>query len=190
MADASEIKGIGYDIFMGAIAALVSRAEFDARVSAGERLEFDEGVVIEMANNDSQHDGIKSDFARALGRQLPEHCDVGAEVAFELATDKIRTPDIAVSLSRRPRVPGVRCQGSPDLAIEIVSASDKAEDLETRVRLLLAHGAKAVWVLYTSTPHLAVYRPGQPTRYYEIGDTIANEEPIPQFRLPLAKLFE
>jgi Uma2 family endonuclease len=176
---------------MGAtIAALVSRAEFEARTAAGERLEYDEGQVIEMGMNDSQYEGIKGDLTAELILQLPQSFETIAEAAYEITDDKVRQPDISVCLSRRPRTAGRKRQGSPELAIEIVSPSDIAADLERKIRLLLAHGAKAVWVIYPEAPHMAVHQAGQPTRYYELGDTISGEEPIPQFTLPLARLFE
>lgn len=175
---------------MGAIAVLVSRAEFDARTAAGERLEYDDGQVIEMANNDSLHEGIKSDLSRELSAQLPRTYDLGAEITFEVTPDCIRQPDISVCLTRPARTLGKKRQGAPDLAIEIVSPSDSAADLDRKIRLYLAHGAKAVWGMWPEAQRLDVHQSGQPTRHYEVTDTIMGEEPIPEFRLALATLFE
>ena len=57
---------------MVATEVLTSRAEYDARTAAGERLEFDEGNIIEMPNSDSLHDRIKAILARQMNRQLPD----------------------------------------------------------------------------------------------------------------------
>ena len=102
---------------MGAIAVLVSRAEFDARTAAGERLEYDDGQVIEMANNDSLHEGIKSDLSRELSAQLPRTYDLGAEITFEVTPDCIRQPDISVCLTRPARTLGKKRQGAKAQAL-------------------------------------------------------------------------
>src|SRR5205814_2233204 len=41
--------------------------------------------------------------------------------------------------------------GSPDLAVEIVSPSESASDLQRKIELLLKNGALAVWVIYPAT---------------------------------------
>ncbi|MDX2268498.1 MAG: Uma2 family endonuclease [Bryobacter sp.] len=175
---------------MASTATLISRAEYDARTAAGERLDFDDGVIIPMPNNDSLHDGIKLSLARLLNRQLEDPIEAGNELAFEVAPDRVRHPDVAVCLTRRARIAGKRFQGPPDLAIEIVSDSDSAKDLDDKIRLYLKHGARAVWVVWPEDQRIDIHQLGQPVRAYHAGETLANEEPIPSFRLSIAALFQ
>jgi Uma2 family endonuclease len=175
---------------MASTAVQISRSEYDARTAAGERLEYDNGAVIEMPNNDSVHDWIKAIFNRALNRQLDDPIVAANELAFEVAPGRIRHPDVAVCLFPRPIESGKKLQGAPDLAIEIVSESDTAQDLDNRVRLYLENGARAVWVVWPNARRIDIHQLHAPTRHYEWGDTLVGEEPIPQFRLPVAALFE
>ncbi|MBM3769631.1 MAG: Uma2 family endonuclease, partial [Acidobacteria bacterium] len=150
---------------MASTAVLTSRAEYDARTEAGERLEFDDGQVIEMPNNDSLHDGIKARLLGELHRQLPEEVVAGNEMAFELVKDRVRIPDIAVCITPRPELAGVRFQGAPELAVEIVSPSESAYDLHAKIQLYLENGAQAVWVVWPDTRQVDIHQAGKPTRH-------------------------
>ena len=175
---------------MASSAALVSRSEYDARTAAGERLEYDDGAIIEIPNNDSVHDWIKGIFVRSLNRRLDDPIMAANEQAFEVTPNQIRHPDVAVCLFPRVVVSGKKLQGAPDLVIEIVSYSDTAQDLDNRVRLYLENGARAVWVVWPEPRRIDIHQLHAPTRHYEFGDTLSGEEPIPQFRMEVAKLFE
>ena len=175
---------------MASTAVLVSESEYDARTAAGERLEYDDGAIIEMPNNDSVHDRIKSRFGRWLNRQLDDPAEAGNEVAFEVAPNRFRHPDVSVVLRPQPVVAGRKFQGAPDLVIEIVPYSDTAQDLDNRVRLYLENGSRAVWVVWPEPRRIDIHQLHAPTRHYEFGDTLSGEEPIPQFQMAVAKLFE
>lgn len=56
---------------MAASAILVARSEYDARTVAGERIDYDQGRILPMTNDDAEHDGIKGDLSGVLWRQLP-----------------------------------------------------------------------------------------------------------------------
>lgn len=174
---------------MASTAVLISRFEYDARIAAGERLEYDDGQIIEMPNNDSLHDGIKATLVRQLNRQLDDPMEAANEQAFEVAPNRIRHPDVAVCLQPRPRVAGEKFQGPPDLAIEIVSESDTAQELDLRIRLYLENGAHAVWVVWPQARRIDIHQAHAATRHYEADDTLTGEVPIPAFRLAVAAIF-
>jgi Uma2 family endonuclease len=44
--------------------------------------------------------------------------------------------------------------GVPDLAVEVVSPGDSAEDVQAKVRTYLDKGAQQVWVLYPKTKEI------------------------------------
>jgi Uma2 family endonuclease len=174
---------------MASAPVLASLAEYEARTAAGERLEYSDGVLLPMPNNDSVHDSIKGGLAMALTRQFPESALVVNEMAFDVTPMNVRHPDVAVLLNRPPRVEGRRVQGAPDLAIEVVSESDTAENLDSRVELYLSHGSRAVWVVWPRARRVDIHQPGKPTRHLR-GGVLAGEEPIPNFRLNLDSLFD
>ena len=174
---------------MVATEVLISRAEYEARTAAGERLEFDDGNIIEMPNNDSLHDRIKAKLVRQLNRQLPDPIEAANEQAFEVAPDRVRHPDVAVCLEPQAGVAGQKLKGAPDLAIEIVSISESAQDLHAKIRLYLETGATAVWVIWPEGQEVEIHQLNQPTRLIGSNGVIENEEPVPSFRLPVAALF-
>jgi Uma2 family endonuclease len=174
---------------MATTSTLASLAEYEARTAGGERLEYSDGVLLPMPNNDSVHDLIKGELATALARQLPESALVVNEMAFEVTPANVRHPDVAVLLKRPPRVEGRRVQGSPDLAIEVVSESDTAENLDSRVELYLSNGARSVWVVWPRARRIDIHQPGSPTRHLR-GGVLSGEQPIPDFQLALDSLFD
>lgn len=173
---------------MATAPVLATIADYEARTAAGERLEYADGELIPMPNNDSVRDVIKFEFACAIARQLPEPAIVGNEMAFDLTPAHVRHPDVAVLLRPVPREPGRKVQGAPDLAIEVVSDSDTAASLDDRVELYLNHGATAVWVAWPHSRRVDIHQRGKPTRHIREG-AIHGEEPIPNVRIELAKLF-
>src|SRR5262249_27984193 len=51
-------------------------------------------------------------------------------------------------------------QSSPMLAIEIASRGNQGQELETKTKLYLKHGAAEVWILYPETRTMVVSRAG------------------------------
>lgn len=120
-----------------------------------------------------------------LGRVL-------AEQDFRLAEGVVRRPDVAVILKANSHIlddnPPI-VPGCPDIAIEVVSPSNRTEDTERKIGQLLSAGAAEVWLLYLAL-RKAVVRTKDGLR--EVSEQGALEAPdlLPGFRLPLAELFD
>jgi Uma2 family endonuclease len=72
-------------------------------------------------------------------------------------------------------------EGAPLIAFEIVSPSDRAPDLDRKVRVYLANGGAEVFLIYPETRHAVVYRASG-----EIVDTRTIESPLlPGIQIPL-----
>ena len=65
-------------------------------------------------------------------------------------------PDVSVSWPDQP-VADDWFQGSPMVAIEIVSRGNTAEELELKTARYLEGGAAEVWIVYPRTGRLAVH---------------------------------
>ncbi len=117
----------------------------------------------------------------------------GAETGFILATDPptVRAPDAAFVASERIPQGGVEgfCPGAPDLAVEIVSPSDAAAEIQAKVFDYVDAGAGLVWVVYPEPRTVAVYRTRAEARCLGVGDALEGEDVLPGFRLELARLF-
>jgi Uma2 family endonuclease len=131
-------------------------------------------------------------FARAhrLGRVL-------GEMIFRIDQGKNlqRRPDVAfVSHTRWPvrrRVPSVAVWDMvPDLAVEVVSPSNTADQVQEKVHEYFTAGVSAVWVVYPRQQEVFVYASPTRIQVLQLGDELDGGSLVPGFRLPLSALFE
>jgi Uma2 family endonuclease len=104
-----------------------------------------------------------------------------------------RRPDVAfISRERWPLdrpIPATDpWQVVPDLAIEVVSPNDLAEDLEVKRREYLRAGVRAVWIVSPLGREVTIYTPGQ-VRLLTEEMELDGGDVLTGFRLPLANLF-
>jgi Uma2 family endonuclease len=119
----------------------------------GKRFELDEGELIVEASPTFRHNVIRQRIARCLSDFVLTHSlgAVTVENDFRLSSNVIRNPDVAFVATERLRLIDVDrspIDGVPDLAIEVVSPSNSAEDMMKKVHQYLDAGAKTVWVFY------------------------------------------
>ena len=106
-----------------------------------------------------------------------------------------RRPDVAcVSYDRWPpqqRVPRTEAWDVvPTLAVEVVSPTDRAEDLMPKVTEYFRAGVERVWVLFPAHEHVYVYASPTTVRILTRADAWHGEPILPHFRLPLAAFFD
>lgn len=80
--------------------------------------------------------------------------------------------------------------GAPDLAVEVVSPSESASDLNRKVDLLLKGGSLAVWVIYPEQREVRVFLPGGNAFLKRTGDSLSMPELLPGWEFPVSVLFE
>jgi Uma2 family endonuclease len=133
-----------------------------------------------------------TDWARAegLGR-------VSTEMLHRLddSGELKRRPDVSfVSYSRWPRNKPVTDDEAwdvvPDLAVEVVSPSDKADDLLEKVEEYFNAGVLQVWVIYPRQRIVYVYESFTRIMVVSQGQHLEGGSILPGFKLPLATLFE
>lgn len=78
---------------------------------------------------------------------------------------------------------GKYLQGAPAIAIEVVSAEDRAEVLGRKTGLYLEHGAREVWRLYPKTRRITIHA-GSPSQVWVETETVATPL-LPGFSLAL-----
>jgi len=128
--------------------------------------------------------------ANRLGRAVQE-------MIFDLrpSVDRERRPDVAVVLferwARDRRIPETRSWAvAPDLAVEIVSPSNTADEVAEKLEEYFKVGVRLVWVVYPR--QLKVYAYASPTkvRVLALGDELEGGDVLPGFRMALSSLFE
>jgi Uma2 family endonuclease len=116
---------------------------------------------------------------------------VGGETGFLLDSASegatVRAADVAVT-SRAAPIPVGLFPGAPLLAIEVVSPTNTAEDLEEKIQQYLDAGSQEVWVLYPETRHVHFFSAAKagPTILTE-SDTLSSS--VLEIQVNLEELF-
>ncbi|MBI3329003.1 MAG: Uma2 family endonuclease [Nitrospinae bacterium] len=105
-----------------------------------------------------------------------------------------RRPDVAfVSYARWPASVVAREPAwnvVPDLAIEIVSPTNLAEEIDRKITDYFQSEVRLVWVFYPDSGRVYDYQSPTHVSILERTDTLDGGEVLPGFRLPIAQLYE
>ena len=116
-----------------------------------------------------------------------------AETGFllERNPDLVRAPDVGFVRGERVKgkLTGKYFPGAPDLAVEVVSPNDRADEVQEKVQDWLSHGTQLVWVVEPKSRTVTVYRPDGTANVLQATDTLDGEEVLPGFRFPLQRLW-
>lgn len=158
-----------------------------------EGYEYVKGELVPMAPPSMEHGEISIKVIRYLDLHVHTH-QLGhlytAETTFQLG-DRVVKPDVAFVLTSR--LPEDRRQGSPvppDLAVEIVSPSDKHYDVTEKAFAYLKAGTQLVWVIEPVAKTVMVYRSETDFTLLTREDTLTGEDVVEGFTCPIAQLFE
>jgi Uma2 family endonuclease len=143
-----------------------------------------------------------SRIALRIGRFLDDHADAhdaglvfnsecGYKV-FPYAPKLVRYPD--TSFVRKGRLPNDEPPDGhmtipPDLAVEVVSPNDVAEEIEERLMDYYRVGVPLIWVIYPNARCVRVVRKAGTASQLSERDALEGEDVLPGFVLPLAQLF-
>ena len=164
------------------------------------RYELVDGEVVELSPVNDEHSGIASNIVTAFNNYSRRHGfgQAGVEAGYIVLSgpDTVRGPDVAFRLvprNRRRQSAGF-LSGAPDIAVEVVSPSNTASEIERKIGEYLAAGAQRVWVVFPATRRavrrVVIHHPNGATVTYTGDDVITDEELLPEFSLPLAEIFE
>ena len=79
-------------------------------------------------------------------------------------------------------------EGAPDLAVEVLSPSNLASDINLKTRQLLDAGAQAVWIVDPATRSVQIHSPQGFTVLRE-GDALSGGDILPGFSIKVADIF-
>jgi Uma2 family endonuclease len=173
----------------------MSLEEFAALPDEPGKQELDGGELVKMAPVYFLHSRVQHTIRDSLrdyllGRDLGEAL---LETSFVLTVEPptVRIPDIAyVSKEKLADAPAEAfLKGAPDIAIEVVSPSESASDLELKVRQYLATGSQAVATVFPRTRTVWIYGPGAEARRLEGDDALSFPGILGDWSLPLGEIF-
>jgi Uma2 family endonuclease len=159
----------------------------------GIRRELSDGELIEtdMGNAGWRHEWIKSNFGQIFAEYMSAHRTgkVFSESLFKLGTNRARIPDVSVILNAQSPMNDGPIEGSPDIAVEIVS-SESARDLEAKIEQLLESGTKFVLVAYPEVRVIRVFGANGNSSLIREDQFLELPDLLPGFRVQVAKFFE
>jgi Uma2 family endonuclease len=116
---------------------------------------------------------------------------------FADAPKKVRRADVGfVRFNRLPggKAPKGHCRVAPDLAVEVVSPNDTAEEVDEKVMEWLAAGVPLVWVVSPGIRNVRIHRPRTaalgPISMLAEEDAISGEDVLPGFSYQVREFFE
>lgn len=118
-------------------------------------------------------------FSSSLGYRvrpdLPEHL-LQPDISF-VAADRLPT-----------ELPDGFLNTPPDLAIEILSPGDLANDVQRKIRDYSQASVRLTWIVFPGNRHVRVYRDGHETRFIDENGSLDGEDVIPGLSIPLASV--
>jgi Uma2 family endonuclease len=179
-------------------AKAITADEFFAMSFPNERTELVRGEVIRMSPTGAEHGVVAGNILALLNihvkaKKLGMGC--AAKTGFIVARDPdtVRAPDASfVSHERIGGMPRPRKYWpfAPDLAVEVVSPGDTAEEIETKVGEWFAGGARRVWVFYPVSSKVHDYRSPTEVTILQAEDTLDGGDVVPGFSCRVSEVFE
>lgn len=162
--------------------------------------------LYEVVNGQRVEKPPMSAYATRVAFVLAKHIDILAESRQSglAVTEQIFLLDAASGLQRRPDAAFVSFQRwpadrplphtdpwpvVPELAVEVVSKNNPAEDVLDKVAEYFRAGVQLVWVVYPRQRQIYVYDSLTHPRVLTESDELDGLPVLPGFRLPVAALF-
>ncbi|MBI4860827.1 MAG: Uma2 family endonuclease [Candidatus Riflebacteria bacterium] len=160
------------------------------------RCELVKGSLMMMSPSGRRHGKLTAEIARVLGNHVAaNHLGEvsGAETGFILSRDPdtVRAPDVAFVAAARIPV-DVPEDGfwpiAPDLAVEVVSPSDRWSEVVEKAREWLSAGVRLVWIVDPRSRTAHVYRPGREVLQLGKDELLEGGDVLPGFSVRIADL--
>ncbi len=155
------------------------------------------GKIVRYMPTGISHGIISAKIGRELSNFVSEHkigIVLGAETGFYIFQnpDTVRAPDSAFIGNEKLAKYGITEKyfpAAPDLAVEVVSPSDRKKDIEDKIKDYLTAGVSLVWIIYPPNRIVAVYRQSNLVSILRDNDDLDGENILPDFQLSLSELF-
>jgi Uma2 family endonuclease len=158
--------------------------------------ELDQGKVIEMSRPGERHGFTCHNVNRILGNYCFQRgqgyvCSNDTGVIWERDPDTVRGPDILYRAQDRDfeELHPKYSEDPPELAIEVLSPTDRPSRVIARAYHFLHRGARQVWVLDPEDRTLTVYLPNTEPKILQVDDEITAPDLLPEFRCRVGDFF-
>jgi len=160
----------------------------------GMQHELVRGELTTMVPAGANHGRVSSRIHRRLGDYVESHGlgeTFSSDTGFILFRnpDTVRQPDASFVRQERDLDERGFFPGAPDLAVEVISPSDRYSDVDAKVGDYLRAGTRMVIVIDPITRFAVISTPTATTRL-GIDDVIDGVGVVPGWKLPLRELFK
>ena len=147
---------------------LMTADEFLEMSDDGFHHELVRGVVLTTPLPAAEHSAVAGEIGWLVGSFVVKD-DIGKSYAaatgfqIERDPDTVRGPDFAFVRAERLSAivhPDKYIPFAPDLAVEVLSPNDRADEVEEKVQEWLAAGSRLVWTVDPAAKTVTVHRPG------------------------------
>jgi Uma2 family endonuclease len=138
-----------------------------------------------------------SKLSMRIGRFIGNYLDTqllgyvtGEAGGYILSEQHTFNPDVGyISKARLPEIPEREVEGAPDLAVEVMSPTDRKRKMRNKAEIYLLYGTKIVWLVFPDTQMVEVYTPDADVVEKGVDDTLDGGEVLPGFTLTVRSIF-
>ena len=178
------------------VATRITVDEFEA-TCGDERVELIDGVIVPMTPASNEPSRVTMSVGAILWNHARRHqlgTVLSAEAGFVLFPDRetVLAPDVAFVRAGRGPQGEARwhfARLAPDLAVEVLSPSDRASDMQAKVAMYQEAGVPLVWVVDPRAETVTVLALGQVPLLLTATDMLDGGDVLPEFRVEVAELF-
>ena len=177
---------------------LTTAEDLAAMPDDGNRYDLIRGGLVRMSPAGAEH----GELGNLMGYVVSDHVlprKLGKVYASETGFILSRNPDTVlapdVAFVRADRLTGRRRDRrgflplAPDLIVEVISPSERPDNVAEKIRIYMEAGVRLAWLLYPDPPAIAVHAPGRPVQMLHEGDWLEGEDVLPGFRVAVTDLF-
>jgi Uma2 family endonuclease len=156
------------------------------------RHELVKGELLTMPLPFKEHGAISVNLTVALAQYVKANKlgVVYAEAGFKLESDPdtVLGPDVAFVKRERVGISKKYGEGAPDLAVEVISLSDRRQRIKWKTEQWLQFGAQSVWNVNPQTKTVSVYRNNGEVKHFS-GAEVLTDDLLPGFQISLTEIF-
>lgn len=161
----------------------------------GYKYEALEGALL-MSPGAANHGWVSLRLASLLLAHVEQHAlgkVFDSSTGFRFSPATLLSPDVSfVSQARLPEVlvdPDKFLQGAPDLAVEVLSPSDRPKVIEAKLSKYFAHGARLVWLVDWKKQEVTQHTPGAHRKLIGLNAVLTGGAVLPKFKCRLSDIF-
>jgi Uma2 family endonuclease len=169
--------------------------ELESLPEDGYKYELLDGSLIKSLGG-PRHGAISTRLGMLLLKFVDRHTlgeVYASSTGFRLAPDLLLSPDISFASNARLKkiliAPDKFLQGAPDLAIEVLSPSDRLQQVHRKLDRFFEHNTRLVWWLDWTKEQIHIYTPDSVGALTRPADILSGGDVLPGFKSRLSRIF-